>query len=83
MGNTVICITIHNSNKQIKKIRWAGHLARIGKRVGEYSLGKPRGKRQLATHGCRWADNIKMLLKGIGWEGVDWIETSIELLWTQ
>jgi hypothetical protein len=28
-------------------------------------LGRPR---------CRWVDNIKMDLREIGWDGVDWID---------
>jgi hypothetical protein len=24
-------------------------------------------------HRCRWEDNIKMDLREIGWEGVDWM----------
>jgi hypothetical protein len=34
-------------------------------------VGKPEGKRPLGTIGCRWADNIKMDLRGIGWDGMD------------
>jgi len=30
----------------------------------ERPLGRPR---------CRWEDNIRMDLRNIGWEGVDWI----------
>jgi len=37
---------------------------------------------------CRWEDNIKTYLKGIGWEGVDWNDlaqgrTSVQLLSTR
>jgi hypothetical protein len=32
-------------------------------------VGKPGGKRPRR----RWVDNIKMYLKGIGWDGMDWI----------
>jgi hypothetical protein len=37
----------------------------IGKPWGERSFGRPR---------YRWEDNIKMDVKEIGWEGVDWIQ---------
>ena len=41
MGHIMICaFQIHNYSKHTKKIRWAGHLARTGKSVGEYSVGK-------------------------------------------
>jgi hypothetical protein len=36
-------------------------------------VGKPEGKRSLGRPRCRWEDNIRVDLKDIGWEGVDWI----------
>jgi hypothetical protein len=36
-------------------------------------VGKPEGKRPLGRHRCRREDNIRMDLREIGWEGVDWI----------
>jgi hypothetical protein len=33
---------------------------------------KPKGKRPLRR--CRWVDTIKMDLREIGWDGMDWIE---------
>jgi hypothetical protein len=35
---------------------------------------KQEGKRPLGRPKRRWADNIKMDLREIGWDGVDWIE---------
>jgi hypothetical protein len=35
---------------------------------------KPEGKRPLGRPTRRWVDNIKMDLREIGWDGVDWIE---------
>jgi hypothetical protein len=37
-------------------------------------LGKPEGKRPLGRPRCRWVDNIKMDLREIGWNDVDWID---------
>jgi hypothetical protein len=37
------------------------------------SVGKPEGKRQLRRPRRRWADNIKMDLRAIRWDGMDWI----------
>jgi hypothetical protein len=37
-------------------------------------VGKPEGKRPLLRPRRRWADNIKMDLREIGWDGVDWID---------
>jgi hypothetical protein len=35
---------------------------------------KPEGKTPLGRPRCRWVDNIKMDLREIGCEGVDWID---------
>jgi hypothetical protein len=36
--------------------------------------GKPDGKRPLGRPRCRWENNIKMDLKEVGWDGMDWID---------
>jgi hypothetical protein len=36
-------------------------------------MGKPEGKRPLGRQRCRRVDSIKMDLREIGWDGVDWI----------
>jgi hypothetical protein len=36
-------------------------------------VGKPEGKRPLGRPRRRWVNNIKMELREIGWDGVDWI----------
>jgi len=36
-------------------------------------VGKPEGKRLLGRPMCRWEDNIRMDLREIVWEVVDWI----------
>jgi hypothetical protein len=38
-------------------------------------VGKPEGKRPLESPRRRWVDGIKMDLREIGWDCVDWIET--------
>jgi hypothetical protein len=35
-------------------------------------VGKPEGKRPLGRPRCRWLDNIKIDLREIGWDDVDW-----------
>jgi hypothetical protein len=37
-------------------------------------VGKPEGKRPLERPRRTWEDNIKMDLKKVGSEGMDWIE---------
>jgi hypothetical protein len=36
-------------------------------------VGMPEGKGPLGRPRRRWVDNIKMDLREIGWDGVDWI----------
>jgi hypothetical protein len=40
-------------------------------------VGKPEGKRQLGRPRLRWVDNIKMHLREIRLEGVDWIHLAL------
>jgi hypothetical protein len=35
---------------------------------------KPEGKRPLGRPRRRWADNIKIDIREIGWDGMDWID---------
>jgi hypothetical protein len=53
---------------------WAGQVARIGEMKNTYKIfvGKSEGRRPLGRHRLRWEDNIKIELREIGWEGVDW-----------
>jgi hypothetical protein len=45
------------------KVRWAGHVARMGMRNAYRILvGKPEGKRPLGRHRHRWEDSIKWTL---------------------
>jgi hypothetical protein len=59
-----------------RKMRWAGHGARMGKRRGVYRVlvGKPEGKSPLGRPRRRWEDNNKMDLQGVGYGGMDCIE---------
>ena len=41
-------------------------------------MGKPEGKRPPAKPRHRWEGNIRMDLKQIGWEGVDWIVLALD-----
>jgi hypothetical protein len=45
-----------------RRMRWAGHVARMGEDRGVHRLlvGKSEGKRPLAKPRRRWEDNIKM-----------------------
>jgi hypothetical protein len=37
-------------------------------------VGKPEEKRPLGRPRCTWVDNIKMDLREIGWDDMDWID---------
>jgi hypothetical protein len=39
-------------------------------------VGKPEGKRPLGTPRCRLMDNIKMDVREIGCDGMDWINVA-------
>jgi hypothetical protein len=56
--------------RQIKsrRMRWAGHVARIeeGRNVYRVLVGKPERKRPLERPRRRWEDEIKMDLRGTG-----------------
>jgi hypothetical protein len=58
-----------------RRIRWEGHVARMGEKRNIYRLlvGKPEGKKALGRPRHRWADNIRMHLGEVGWGDVDWI----------
>jgi hypothetical protein len=51
-----------------RRMRWAGHVARMGEEKGVYRVlvGRPEGKRPLGRPRRRWEDNIKMGLRKIG-----------------
>jgi hypothetical protein len=59
-----------------RRMRWAGHVARMGETRNAYRIlvVKPEGKRSLVRPRHRWVDNIKMNLREIRWDGMDWIE---------
>jgi hypothetical protein len=57
-------------------MRWEGHVALLGAERNAYRIlvGKPEGKRPLVKPRRRWVDNIKMDLRGTGWDVMDWID---------
>jgi hypothetical protein len=48
----------------------------MGEKRNAYSIlvGNPEGKRPLGSPKHRWVNNIKMDLREIGWDGMDWID---------
>jgi hypothetical protein len=56
-------------------VRFMGHVACMEemRSACKILVRKPKGKRPLGRHRHRCEDNIRMCLRKIGWEGVDWI----------
>jgi hypothetical protein len=48
----------------------------MGEKRNAYTIlvGKPEGKRPLGRPRRRWEDNIRMDLREIRWDGMDWID---------
>ncbi|KAJ4433943.1 hypothetical protein ANN_16262 [Periplaneta americana] len=62
-------------NIKSRRLRWAGHVARMSESRNAYRVlvGRPEGKRPLGKPRRRWEDNIKMDLREVGYDGRDWI----------
>ncbi|KAJ4434035.1 hypothetical protein ANN_16354 [Periplaneta americana] len=60
---------------RLTRLRWAGHVARMGESRNAYRVlvGRPEGKRPLGRPRRRWEDNIKMDLRKVGYDDRDWI----------
>jgi hypothetical protein len=48
----------------------------MGEERGAYRIlvGRPEGRRPLGRPRRRWDDNIKMDIREVGWEDMNWIE---------
>ncbi|KAJ4450895.1 hypothetical protein ANN_02328 [Periplaneta americana] len=73
MQNCTHCI-LHLTYKS-RRLRWAGHAARMGESRNAYRVlvGRPEGKRPLGRPRRRWEDNIKMDLREVRYDDRDWI----------
>jgi hypothetical protein len=61
---------------KLRRMRWAGHVARMGEDRGAYRIlvGRPAGRRPLGRPRRRWEYNIKTDIREVGWGGTNWIE---------
>jgi hypothetical protein len=68
----VLIIRLIKSRRMI----WAGYVGRMGKKRNAYRIlvGTPEGKRPLGIPRRRREDNIKMDLREMGWDSIDWID---------
>jgi hypothetical protein len=58
-----------------RRMRWAGHVARMGEGRGvcRILVGRPKSKKPLGRPGRRWEDNIKLDLRETGIDEASWI----------
>jgi hypothetical protein len=56
-------------------MKWEGHVACMGedRKLYKVLVGKLKGGKPLSKLRLRWQDGIKMDLREMGWEGVEWI----------
>ena len=72
----MLCVGSNVTVIKSRRMRWTGHVARMGERRGVYRVlvGKPEGKRPLGRPRRRCEDNIKTDLQEVGCGALDWIE---------
>jgi hypothetical protein len=60
---------------KLRRMRLAGNVARMETTKNAYKtfVGEPEGKRALGISRHRWEDNIRMVLREIGWEAAEWM----------
>jgi hypothetical protein len=70
----------YNYKDQVKDDEMGGHVACIGAKryVYRFLVGKAEGKRPLAKLRHRWENNIEIVLRGIGWGGMECIHLAQE-----
>jgi hypothetical protein len=75
MRTFIICTHPQISLGKPRRMRWVGHVARMGeeRKVYKVLVGKPEVKRPLGRPRRRWEDWVRMDLREIGLGGVDWI----------
>jgi hypothetical protein len=57
-------------------MRWAGHVEQMRTKRNAHKIlvGKPEGKTLRARPRPTWLNNVKMDLREIGWNDMDWID---------
>ena len=67
LHNDLYCSPNTDGVIKSRRMRWAGHVARMGERKGvdRVLVGKPEGRRPFGRPRRRWEDNIKMDLEEV------------------
>jgi hypothetical protein len=65
-----------------RRMRWAGHVARMGEGRGVYRVlvGRPEGKRPLRRPRRWWEDNIMMEFRQIEIDVTNWIHLAQDMV---
>jgi hypothetical protein len=73
----LVLLSKYNENNQVK-VDEVGRACsmRYKRKAHRILVGKPEGKRPLGKPRRRWVDNIKIHLREIGWDGMDWIDVA-------
>jgi len=60
---------------KLRRMKWEGHVAGMGERRNAYNIfiAKHEWKSPFSKPRHRWKDNIRMYLKELEWEVVDWV----------
>jgi hypothetical protein len=71
--NDLYCSASIVRERKLRRMRWAGHVARMGERRGVFRVlvEKPEGRRPLGRHRYRWEDNFKMDFQEVGCGSMD------------
>jgi hypothetical protein len=64
-------------------MRWAGHIACMGAKRNAYRIlvRKPEGKKPPGRPTQKWEDSIKMDLRVIGCDNMDWVDLVHDMDW--
>jgi hypothetical protein len=57
-----------------RSMRWAGHVARMGRSAYRVLAVQPEGNRSLGRPKRRWEDNINLDIQEVRCGGMDWID---------
>jgi hypothetical protein len=64
-----------------RRVRLTGLVARMRAMRNSYKIfvGRPDGNREFGRPRYRWKGNIRIYLRELGWEGVDWIHLAQDM----